>query len=199
MKLWRLIMRMLVGGLFIGHGTQKLFGWFGGHGLEGTAGFFEGLGLRPGRRNAMAAGAAEAGGGTLLAAGLATPLAGAAISGAMVTAIRHVHAPKGPWMSDGGWEYNAVLLASVFAVVEEGPGPVSLDHVLGTERSGTAWALAALAAGTAGSFAASYLGGRQALPSATDLEPEGLPLQRAEEGEPGAGGEATESATTAAS
>src|SRR5947207_2769124 len=110
MKLWRLILRVLVGGLFVGHGTQKLFGWFGGHGLEGTGGYFESLGLKPGRRNAIATGVAEAGGGALLVTGLATPLAGAAIGGTMVTAIRYVHAPKGPWITNGGWEYNAVLL-----------------------------------------------------------------------------------------
>src|SRR3954447_2522196 len=108
MKLTRFVLRALIGGLFIGHGTQKLFGWFGGHGLEGTGGFFETLGLRPGKRNAIAAGVAEAGGGALLASGIALPLAGAAITGTMTTAIRHVHGSKGPWTTDGGWEYNAV-------------------------------------------------------------------------------------------
>jgi putative oxidoreductase len=39
MKLCRVILRVLIGGLFVGHGTQKLFGWFGGHGLDGTGGF----------------------------------------------------------------------------------------------------------------------------------------------------------------
>ena len=63
MGLFRLLARMTIGLLFVGHGTQKLFGWFGGGGLEGTAGFFEQLGFRPGRRYALAAGAAEAGGG----------------------------------------------------------------------------------------------------------------------------------------
>jgi putative oxidoreductase len=155
MKLSALLLRLLIGGLFIGHGTQKLFGWFGGHGLEGTSGFFEALGLKPGKTNAIVAGVGEAGGGALLAAGLATPLAGAAITGAMTSAIRHVHAPKGPWATDGGWEYNAVVIASTLAIVEVGPGPVSLDHLLGTERSGTGWALAAAAAGVAGSLATS--------------------------------------------
>jgi putative oxidoreductase len=182
MKLWRLILRGLIGGLFIGHGTQKLFGWFGGHGLEGTGGFFESLGLKPGRRNAIAAGAAEAGGGALLVAGLATPLAGAAISGTMVTAIRHVHAPKGPWITDGGWEYNAVLLAATFAIVEEGPGPVSLDRLLGIDRHGLGWALAALGAGTAGSFLASRLAQIEAQKDAPgDLAPGGVSFQPAEE------------------
>jgi putative oxidoreductase len=154
MKLSILLLRLLIGALFIGHGTQKLFGWFGGHGVEGTGGFFESLGLKPGKTNAIVAGVGEAGGGALLAAGLATPVAGAAITGVMTSAIHHVHAPKGPWAANGGWEYNAVLIASTLAIVEAGPGPISLDRALGTERSGTRWALAAAAAGAGGSFAA---------------------------------------------
>ena len=43
-----LILRIVVGLLFVGHGTQKLFGWFRGYGLKGTGGFFEQLGYRPG-------------------------------------------------------------------------------------------------------------------------------------------------------
>ena len=57
MGLFRLLARATIGLLFVGHGTQKLFGWFGGGGLDGTGGFFEQLGLRPGRRYALAAGA----------------------------------------------------------------------------------------------------------------------------------------------
>ena len=36
MKLGRLLLRLTVGLFFVGHGTQKLFGWFGGHGLDAT-------------------------------------------------------------------------------------------------------------------------------------------------------------------
>src|SRR3954451_24884893 len=103
MKIGRFILRLVVGGYFVGHGTQKLFGWFGGHGLEGTGQFFESLGLRPGKHNAIAAGAAEAGGGALLAAGVATTIAGASLHGVMTSAIKHVHAEKGPWSTEGGW------------------------------------------------------------------------------------------------
>ena len=81
MKLSLLVVRAVIGGLFVGHGTQKLFGWFGGHGPEGTGQFLEQVGMRPGRRNVVAAGTAEAAGGALLVAGLLTPLAGAAQSG----------------------------------------------------------------------------------------------------------------------
>ncbi len=110
------MVRTVIGGLFIGHGAQKLFGWFGGHGPEGTGQFFENVGVRPGRRNAIAAGAAEAVGGSLLVAGLLTPVAGAALSSVMITAIRHVHSGKGPWVTEGGYEYNLVLIAALLAV-----------------------------------------------------------------------------------
>jgi putative oxidoreductase len=145
------VLRLVVGLLFFGHGMQKLAGWFGGGGLEGTAQGFEGMGLKPGRDNAVAAGVSEAGGGALLAAGLATPLAAAMISGAMGSAVYHVHRPNGPWVTKGGWEYNAVLTAVVFAIADVGPGDLSLDHALGIERSGPAVALAALGAGLLGS------------------------------------------------
>jgi putative oxidoreductase len=151
--LGRLAARATIGGLMFGHGAQKLFGWFGGHGPEGTGQFFESIGFRPGRKHAMAAGAAEAGGGLLLALGLATPAAAAAITSVMVSAIRSVHWKNGVWSSSGGYEYNAVLIAAVAALTEMGPGPLSLDAVLGTERRGTKWALAALGAGAVGAAA----------------------------------------------
>src|SRR5256885_14034166 len=87
-NLGRLLWRVTVGSIFIEHGTQKLFGWFGGHGPSGTGQFFESLGLRPGRRNAIVAGIAEAGGGAFLVLGLATPAAASAVGSVMVTALR---------------------------------------------------------------------------------------------------------------
>jgi putative oxidoreductase len=155
MELGKLAIRGVVGPLFVGHGTQKLFGWFGGHGLEGTAGFFEsGLGLRPGKRHATAAGVSEALGGALLTLGAFTPAAAAMIIGTMTTAIRKVHAAKGPWVTEGGYEYNAVLIATAFAMAESGPGRPSLDAALFPRMRGTGWALLALGAGVAGSYLA---------------------------------------------
>ena len=166
MKIGRLLLRMSVGGFFFGHGTQKLFGWFGGKGLDATAKAFDGLGLRPGRVNAVAAGAAEAGGGALLAAGLATPLAASALTATMMTAIRTVHGKNGPWLSNNGYEYNVVLIAAALVLAEAGPGGLSLDAALGRERSGSGWAVAALLAGALGAAGAKALGGAQPAPPA---------------------------------
>jgi putative oxidoreductase len=164
MKFGIAILRAVIGGLFIGHGLQKLLGKFGGHGLEGTAGFFEqSLGLRPGKVHAAAAGVAEAGGGALLVAGLGTPLAASALTGSMTVAIKKVHAPNGVWASDGGFEYNAVLMAAVFAITAEGPGSPALDR----RRWGTGWAIAELAAGVAGGLTMLALADRNAPPAAT--------------------------------
>lgn len=127
MDLGRTALRFVIGPLFVGHGAQKLFGWFGGHGLEGTGAFFEQLGLKPGKRQATAAGAAEAAGGALLTLGALTPVAAGLITGTMITAIRKVHAPKGPWATDGGYEYNLTLIAALLALTETGPGRPSVD------------------------------------------------------------------------
>jgi putative oxidoreductase len=154
MKIGRLLLRLTVGGFFFGHGTQKLFGWFGGHGLDATSQMFEGMGMRPGRRNALAAGVAEAGGGAALALGLATPLAAGTITSVMLTAIHRVHLKNGPWAANGGYEYNAVLIAAVLALAEVGPGDLSLDHALGQERTGPGWAVLAAAIGAAGAIGA---------------------------------------------
>jgi putative oxidoreductase len=164
MKIARLLLRLIVGGFFIGHGTQKLFGWFGGSGVDATAQGFERLGMRPGRRNAITAGVAEAGGGAALAAGFATPVAASALTATMLTAINRVHFKNGPWASNGGYEYNVVLIAAVLSLVESGPGKLSLDAALGTERSGPGWALAALLAGVAGAVGAHVAAESQAPP-----------------------------------
>jgi putative oxidoreductase len=150
MKFGLTILRLVIGTLFVGHGTQKLFGWFGGHGLEGTGQFFESLGLRPGRKHATAAGAAEAGGGAALALGLFTPAAAATLIGVMSQAIRTVHLKNGPWVTEGGYEYNLALIAMLVALADVGPGDISLDHGLGIELNGPLVAVLALAGGVAG-------------------------------------------------
>lgn len=125
-----LLLRLGAGGVLAAHGTQKLFGWFGGGGLEGTGAAMEAMGYSPGKASATAAGLAEAGGGTLLALGLATPAAGAAAAGAMAGAAT-VHVPNGFFAQSGGYEYAASLGLTAAGLAVTGPGRLSLDHLLG--------------------------------------------------------------------
>jgi putative oxidoreductase len=167
MNAGRLLARLTIGGLFVGHGTQKLFGWFGGPGPEGTAQMMDKLELRPARRHALAAGLSETVGGGLLALGALTPAASALLSGTMFTAIRKVHFPKGLWNTGGGYEYNLTLIAALAALVECGPGSLSVDRALGIERRGSGWALAAVAAGALGSAVAIAAGAQEEQPGQT--------------------------------
>jgi putative oxidoreductase len=160
MDLGRLLLRGAIGGTFIVHGTQKLFGWFGGYGPDGTGQFYESLGLRPGRQNALAAGSMETAGGILIALGLATPLAATALSSVMITALRTAIWKDGFKPATG--EHEVLLAAGALMLTETGPGRPSLDSALGLEQNGPAWVVAALGAGAVGSAIAVAAGRRQA-------------------------------------
>jgi putative oxidoreductase len=145
-----LILRLVVGLTMAAHGVQKLFGWFGGYGLAGTGQFFEQLGFLPGKRNAFMAGFAEAGGGLLLALGLATPAGAMLVFSVMFVATMSVHIKKGFFITGGGYEYNLVLALAALSVAFSGPGPFSLDSFLGFSFAGLYWGLGALAVGLVG-------------------------------------------------
>jgi putative oxidoreductase len=125
-----LIIRLVIGVLFIGHGAQKLFGWFGGHGLKGTGGWFESIGMKPGVTMALLAGLAELVGGVLFALGLLTPLAAILIAATMFMAILKVHGQNGIWATSNGYEYNLTLLAVAIGIALIGPGQYALDAIL---------------------------------------------------------------------
>ena len=150
MDLALLVLRVVVGLLFAGHGAQKLFGAFGGGGLDGTAGMFDNIGLRPGWLHARAAGTAEFAGGLLLALGLFTPFAAAVLIAVMTAAVITVHAPNGIWNTQQGYEYNLVLVAVVFALSGIGAGTWSLDNAFGFDLHSVAWAIGALVVGVIG-------------------------------------------------
>lgn len=125
-----LVIRVVLGLTFFGHGAQKLFGWFGGGGVKGTGGFFDSIGIKPGVAMAALAGLSEVGGGLLFALGLITPLASLLIIGPMVMAIIKVHAANGFWSSNGGMEYNLVIIAAALGVALTGAGAYSIDAMI---------------------------------------------------------------------
>jgi putative oxidoreductase len=151
------LLRFVVGGIFVGHGLQKLKGYWGGPGLEGTEKMMTSMDMHPAPLQARSVALAETVGGGALALGVATPLAATALIATMVTAVRKVHFKNGLWNSNRGYEFNAVLTAAVLAIVADGPGVVSLDAIVGRRRGGLGSAFFALTAGVAGSYLATGL------------------------------------------
>jgi hypothetical protein len=115
---------------------------------------FDQIGFRPGKVNAIAAGLVEAGGGALLAAGLGTPIAGAAGAGTMIVASS-MHTGSGFFSSNGGFELPAVLGAGAAALALTGPGALSRDHILGHQLNRNWMRTLALAAVVPAAFTSS--------------------------------------------
>lgn len=126
-----LVLRLVLGGVFVAHGAQKLFGSFGGPGIEGTTGFHEQLGIKPARPMAVLAGLTEFLGGILVVAGFLTPLAALALIGVMAVAVLTVKLKNGFFAANGGYEYNLVLAAVALALALAGGGAYGLDAALG--------------------------------------------------------------------
>lgn len=152
-----LILRLVVGLIFAGHGSQKLYGWFGGGGPQGTGAFFASLGYRAPAAMAIVAGLSELGGGLLLAAGFLTPLAALLLATVMLNAIATVVWTKGFL---GGYEFEVTLMTVGITLAATGPGEISLDDAIGwaDNITGIAWASLALAAAIVISLITTTLG-----------------------------------------
>lgn len=160
-------LRWTTGALMAGHGVQKLTGRLGGGGIARTARGFEVIGLRPGKHHAVAAGVTETAAGLASILGVWTPAASAATSGTMTVAIAKVHGRKGPWITAGGFEYNATLIAVAFALAAAGPGRLALDGTLTRRRAGLGWGVAQLVVGSAAAGAVILTAQRRPAPAAT--------------------------------
>ncbi|MGH3443666.1 MAG: DoxX family protein [Nitriliruptorales bacterium] len=166
-----LLLRVVVGALFVGHGTQKLFGWFGGHGPDGTGSFLDSLDYREGRTMAVVTGTVEAASGALLVLGFLTPFAAAGILGVMLNAAVAAHAPNGLWNSEGGYELPLVNATAAVALAFTGPGAASLDNAFGFGLEGGIWGTITLVTGL-GAGAAVLAAGREAEPVEVEAEEE---------------------------
>ena len=164
----RLLLRVVVGGIFIGHGLQKLTGDFDGPGLAGTEKMMASTRMYPTRRNALAAALTETLGGVGIVLGAGMPAATAAVTSAMATAVTKVHRRNGFWNAKGGYEFNLTLVAAATALTIDGPGPLSVDAALGKHRWGVFWGLLGAGVGVVASSVAIEMG-EDSAPDASDV------------------------------
>ena len=126
-----LIVRVVVGIIFMMHGAQKLFGAFGGPGLAGVV---EGMGPI-----GYLVTIGEFFGGLGLVVGFLSRFSAAALIVIMLGAIGMVHGKNG-FFAPEGFEYNLALIGLLAPVLIAGPGRLSVGRFLplpkaaGTDR-----------------------------------------------------------------
>lgn len=124
------VLRIVIGGLFLAHGAQKLFDW----GPSGTGDSFEQMGAPLAQFTGPAVGVLELGGGALLVLGLFTRVLGALLTVDMLGAIFVVHGENGIFVDGGGYELVAALGAGALALAIGGAGDWSLDRAIFRRR-----------------------------------------------------------------
>ncbi|GGG78637.1 DoxX family protein [Corynebacterium pelargi] len=121
-----LILRLVLGVVFVAHGYQKFFL----QGITEVTGQFSALGIPQPKLSAVLAASSELIGGSLLIVGLLTTFVAGALALLMMAAMYFVHMGSGFFLEDGGIEYPLVLIAALFIVVIFGSGRASVDGVL---------------------------------------------------------------------
>jgi putative oxidoreductase len=144
-----LVLRVVTGLVWCGHGTQKLFGWFGAKRRGTLEAEFTHFGYHPPLLFGYLAGTTELTGGTLLAVGFATPVGAALLAIVAVQATTAVKWRNGLWIQDDGYEYLLVLAAIGVSLAFVGAGELSLDHAFGTGFAGVGAGIVAAAAALA--------------------------------------------------
>jgi putative oxidoreductase len=133
-----LLQRIALGGVVLGHGLQKVFGWWGGGGIDGTLAFFDSIGV-PGPLAALVI-LSDSLGALALIAGVGTRLAAAGTLATMLGAILLVHLPNGffmNWMGaprGEGYELHLLAIALAIPLVVRGGGLASVDGWLANRQ-----------------------------------------------------------------
>ena len=120
-----LILRVMLGIIFFKAGSGKLLGWFGGPGIEGATQFFQSLGIPAPHAQAIFVGCVELLGGSALILGFLTRLASIPLAVTMVVAIFTAHKDM-----DIHFYYALVILCALIALMDTGPGKISVDHAM---------------------------------------------------------------------
>lgn len=124
-----LLLRLVIGGIFLVHGLQKLVGIWNGPGLDGFRSLLESTGYEQANLLAIAGAVGETAGGALLILGLATPFAGAAVLSVIINAwcFKQAAEPGLQFFAPDGVEYETVLGVAAAAIILTGPGKIAFD------------------------------------------------------------------------
>jgi putative oxidoreductase len=68
-------------------------------------------------------------GGILLIVGVLTRVTGSIFAVIILGAIFHIRWENGFFISQGGWEWDLVMLSVVLAIIAVGPGRISISHI----------------------------------------------------------------------
>lgn len=149
-----LLLRFAVGGVFFGHGMQKVFGLWGGPGIAGFARTLDGFGFRETYTLAWVTGITELVAGGFVVLGVLTPLAAAGLVAIMINTVL-LKAGNGFFVASaagaGAVELDVVLGLAAAAIVLTGPGRIALDDGRSWHRRPAPWGVLGLIVGvTAG-------------------------------------------------
>jgi putative oxidoreductase len=129
-----LILRLLLGFVFVMHGSQKLLGAFGGGGIAGFAGVLARSGIEPHVPLAWVVAITEFVGGICIFFGFLTRFWAAGLVIDMAVAFFKVQLVNGFFISKNGFELVLTLGVLALAVVLMGPGSPSVDRATGIEK-----------------------------------------------------------------
>ena len=127
------IVRIVVGVVFLLHGSQKLFGLFGGQGLAGYVSWLAGIGVAPWL--AYLSAAFEFAAGVSLVFGIAVELGALMGLCVMIGAIYLVHGAHGYFIQNNGFEYALNLGLLCIAILVGGAGACSIWDPFACEKS----------------------------------------------------------------